>query len=52
VAGEILTNPATLSKALKDAPKSWQSQNLQLLFRVEVFGNTAGTPVLVASKFW
>ena len=52
VAGEILTNPATLSKALKDAPKSWQSHNLQLLFRVEVFGNTAGTPVLVASKFW
>ena len=52
VAGEILTNPATLSKALKDAPKSWQSRNLQLLFRVEVFGNTAGTPVLVASKFW
>jgi hypothetical protein len=52
VAGEILTNPATLSKALNDAPKSWQSRNLQLLFRVEVFGNTAGTPVLVASKFW
>ena len=52
VAGEILTNSATLSKALKDAPKSWQSRNLQLLFRVEVFGNTAGTPVLVASKFW
>ena len=52
VAGEILTNPATLSKALKEAPKSWQSRNLQLLFRVEVFGNTAGTPVLVASKFW
>lgn len=52
VAGEILTNPATLSKALKDAPKSWQSRNLQLLFRVEVFGNTAGTPVLIASKFW
>jgi hypothetical protein len=52
VAGEILTNPANLSKALKDAPKGWQSRNLQLLFKVEVFGNTAGTPVLVATKFW
>ena len=52
VAGEILTNPAILSKALKDAPKGWQTRNLQLLFKVEVFGNTAGTPVLVASKFW
>lgn len=52
VAGEILTNPANLSKALKDAPKGWQSRNLQLLFKVEVFGNTAGVPVMVASKFW
>ena len=52
VAGEILTNPANLSKTLKDAPKGWQSRNLQLLFKVEVFGNTAGVPVMVASKFW
>jgi hypothetical protein len=52
VAGEILTNPAHLSKALKDAPKGWQNRNLQLLFKVEVFGNTAGAPVMVASKFW
>jgi hypothetical protein len=52
VAGEILTNPANLSKALKDAPNGWQSRNLQLLFKVEVFGNTAGVPVMVASKFW
>ena len=51
-AGEILTNPASLSKALKNAPAGWQKRNLQLLFRVEVFGSTAGQPVLIASKFW
>jgi hypothetical protein len=52
VAGEILTNPVYLSKALHDAPRDWQKRNMQLLFRVEVFGNTAGPPSLVASTFW
>jgi len=51
-AGELLTNPTSLSKALKDAPAAWQKRNLQLLFRVEIFGSTAGQPALVASKFW
>jgi hypothetical protein len=51
-AGEILTNPAHLSKALHDAPHDWDTRNMQLLFRVEVFGNTAGPPTLVASTFW
>lgn len=51
-AGEILTNPAYLSKALHDAPRDWEARNMQLLFRVEVFGNTAGPPTLVASNFW
>jgi hypothetical protein len=52
VAGELLTNPALLDKALRGAPKDWPNRNMQLLFRVEVFGNTAGSPVLEASKFW
>lgn len=51
-AGELLTNPSMLSQALKNAPTGWQKRNLQLLFRVEVFGSSAGQPVLVASKFW
>jgi hypothetical protein len=51
-AGQLLTDPTNLSKALKDAPAGWQKRNLQLLFRVEIFGSTAGQPVLVASKFW
>jgi hypothetical protein len=51
-AGEILTNPAYLSKALQGAPANWESKNMQLLFRVEVFGNTAGPPTLLASTYW
>lgn len=52
VAGETLTNPAYLSKALRGAPKDWPKRNMQLLLRVEVFGDTAGPPTLVASSFW
>jgi hypothetical protein len=52
VAGEILTNPAYLSKALRNAPSDWDEKNMQLLFRVEVFGDTAGSPDLVGSFFW
>jgi hypothetical protein len=52
VAGQILTDPTSLGKALKDAPAGWQNRNVQLLFRVEVFGNNAGQPALIASKYW
>jgi hypothetical protein len=52
VAGETLTNPAYLSKALRGAPSDWAKRNMQLLLRVQLFGNTAGPPTLVASSFW
>jgi len=51
-AGELLTNPVDLNKALSRAPKDWPTRNMQLLFRVEVFGDTAGPAVLEATKFW
>ena len=52
VAGQILTNPTYLSKALHDAPHDWYKRNMQLVFRVEVYGNSAGTPTLEASNYW
>jgi hypothetical protein len=52
VAGQILTNSTYLSKALHDAPHDWYKRNLQLVFRVEVYGNSAGTPTLEASNYW
>jgi len=52
VAGQILTNPTYLSKALHDAPHDWSKRNLQLVFRVEVYGNSAGAPTLEASNYW
>ncbi len=52
VAGKILTDPVSLRKALQNAPKDWNARNMQLVFRVEIFGSAAGEPVLEASNFW
>lgn len=52
VAGRILTDPASLQKALRNAPKDWQTRNMQLVFRVEIFGTNAGEPALLSSNFW
>jgi hypothetical protein len=52
VAGKILTDPVSLRKALQNAPKDWTVRNIQLVFRVEIFGSAAGDPVLEASNFW
>jgi hypothetical protein len=50
-AGKILTDPVLLQKALQGAPKDWAKRDLQLVFRVEIFGRTAGEPKLEASNF-
>jgi hypothetical protein len=51
-AGKILTDSGSLQKALRDAPKDWARRDLQLVFRVEIFGRTTGEPILEASNFW
>jgi hypothetical protein len=51
VAGKILTDSVSLQKALQNAPKDWAKRDFQLVFRVEIFGRTAGEPVLETSNF-
>jgi hypothetical protein len=51
-AGKILTDSSSLQKALRNASEDWPTRNLQLVFRVEVFGKTAGEPTLEGSNFW
>ena len=51
VAGKILTDSVSLQKALQNAPKDWAKRDFQLVFRVEIFGRTAGEPVLEVSNF-
>jgi hypothetical protein len=51
-AGELLTRPALLERALRQAPVGWQDQNLQILFRVEIVRDSVSTPSIVATYVW
>ena len=51
-AGELLTRPALLERALKHAPAGWQDKNLQIFFRVEVVRDNVGTPSIAATYVW
>jgi hypothetical protein len=52
LAGEFLTNPVYLEKAIRSAPPEWPSRNMQLVLSGEVIGKTAGPPEVVASWYW
>jgi hypothetical protein len=51
-AGELLTRPALLERALQQAPAGWQDKNLQILFRVEIVRDNVGTPSIAATYVW
>ena len=51
-AGEFLTRPALLERALRQAPAGWQDKNLQILFRVEIVRDSVGTPSIAATYVW
>jgi hypothetical protein len=51
-AGELLTRPALLERALRQAPAGWQDKNLQILFRVEIVRDNVGTPSIASTYVW
>jgi hypothetical protein len=51
-AGEFLTRPALLERALQQAPPGWRDKNLQILFRVEVVRDSVGVPTITATYVW
>ena len=51
-AGEFLTRPALLERALQQAPAGWRDKNLQILFRVEVVRDSVGVPTITATYVW
>ena len=51
-AGEFLTRPALLERALQQAPAGWRDKNLQILFRVEVVRDSVGMPTITATYVW
>jgi hypothetical protein len=51
-AGEFLTSPALLQKALAAAPRDWPRRNLQVLLHTTIYRGSPGTPEIVASHVW
>jgi hypothetical protein len=51
-AGELLTNPAYLAQALRNAPADWKRRNLQIVLSTPVIEGTAGPPKVLATYFW
>jgi hypothetical protein len=51
-AGEFLTRPDLLERALRQAPAGWRDKNLQILFRVEVVRDSVGVPTVMATYVW
>ncbi len=51
-AGELIASPALLEKALANAPKGWESKNLQIVLRSNIVGMTAGAPEILAAHYW
>lgn len=51
-AGHVLTDPASLGAVLSKLPPGWEDQNLQVVLRVVVIGNTPAAPEIVAWHIW
>ncbi|HZU24975.1 MAG TPA: hypothetical protein VFA04_05605 [Bryobacteraceae bacterium] len=51
-AAELVTSPALLAEALRNAPPAWKQKNLQFVIHVKVIGGTPGKPTVVAWHFW
>jgi hypothetical protein len=51
-AADLITNPALLGEALRDAPQGWQNKNLQLVLHVKVISGTPASPRVVKTYFW
>jgi len=50
-AGEFLTTPAHLERALADVP-NWPNRSLQVVLETEVIDGAAGAPRVVATHLW
>ncbi len=51
-AGEILTDPAYLNSLLRDAPRDWQSANLEAVIGTQIIDHKSGPPRVEAVYFW
>ncbi len=51
-AAEFISNQSDLENGLRDAPRDWQSKNLELVVEANVTEGVSGPPQVVASYYW
>lgn len=51
-AGEFLTTEGELGSALRNLPSGWAKRNVQFVIHTQVFRDTPGRPMVVASSAW
>ena len=51
-ASEFLANPASWEALSRNAPRDWESKNLQIVVAVKVINGNAGPPNVLATYFW
>jgi len=52
VAGEFLTDPASLEQLTRIAPKGANKKNIELVLSTEIIDGQPGTPKIEATYFW
>jgi hypothetical protein len=51
-AGEFVSRPEFLDKALKNAPSDWQKKSMELILRTTITDSVAGPPRVVEAYYW
>lgn len=51
-AGEFISTPAPMERALRDAPPNWKKSNSLFVLKTTVTDAVAGPPTVVASYYW
>lgn len=50
-AGEFLSDPVYMDRAMRSAPSGWERKNIQILLATELVGESSGPPRVVATHF-
>jgi len=51
-AGEFVSKPALLERALRTIPNGWQNKNLEFVVQTDITDTVAGPPSVVAYYSW
>jgi len=51
-AAEFITNPQEIGDLIKSAPKTWTSENVELVLQTKVVNDIPTTPTVVAVRYW